>query len=262
VDSLRARGADLIKIHNALPREAFFAVMGEARKVGMPVAVHLPKQISSAEASDAGARTLEHIETLIESALFRPGATAKTWDEALAENTGDSGAALFATLVRNGTWFDPTLVAYRRGFALWGNDTRKIAIRRACFQKLTTLAGDLHRAGVRLVAGSDFTESSVGVRPGADLHEELALLVEAGLSPMEALQTATLNPATCIGALDSLGTIERGKRADLVLLDADPLENIDNTRTIRAVVIGGRLVEVAAQRARLMQPAAAGRAAR
>ena len=262
VDSLEAVGVDLIKVHNKLPRDAFFALMEQARKTGLPVAVHLPSGVTSAEASAAGARTLEHIETLIESALFRPGATAKTWEAALAENTGASGAALCSTLVANGTWYDPTLVAYRRGFALWGSDTRKLAIRRACFQKLQTLAGDLHRAGVRMVAGSDFTESSVGLRAGADLHEELALLVEAGLSPMEAIQAATLNPAKCLGREDSLGTIEKGKRADLVLLDCDPLDNIDNTRTIRSVVFGGRLVEVAALRTRLMQPAVAGRASR
>jgi imidazolonepropionase-like amidohydrolase len=257
VDSLKARGVDFIKVHNLLPRDAFFALLREARNVGLPVAVHLPKDISSAEASDSGARSLEHIETLIESALFRKDATAKTWDEAYA-----AGAALFATFVRNGTWYDPTLVAYYRGFALWGSDTRKLGIRRTAFLKLMTLAADMHRAGVRMLAGSDFTEGSVGIQPGADLHEELAFLVEAGLSPMEALQAATLNPATFLGARDSLGTIEPGKRADLVLLDASPLENINNTRTIRAVVIGGQLVEVAAQRARLMGPAAAEEAGR
>jgi imidazolonepropionase-like amidohydrolase len=77
---------------------------------------------------------------------------------------------------------------------------------------------------------------------GLTLHEELALLVEAGLTPMEALQTATRNPAEYLNKLDSLGTIEKGKLADLVLLDANPLEDIRNTRKIRAVIIGGKLV--------------------
>ena len=77
--------------------------------------------------------------------------------------------------------------------------------------------------------------------PGLSLHEELALLVEAGLTPLEALRTATVNPARVLGMADSLGTIEADKLADLVLLDANPLADIANTRRIRAVVANGRL---------------------
>ncbi len=97
----------------------------------------------------------------------------------------------------------------------------------------------LHEAGVVLLAATD-----VGIPmlvPGLSLHEELALLVEAGLTPLEALRTATLNPARVLGMADSLGTIEAGKLADLVLLDANPLVDIANTRRIRAVVADGRL---------------------
>lgn len=255
VDSLKTLGVDFIKVHNLLPREAFFALTEEARKQHLPVAVHLPKGISSAEASDAGAASLEHIETLIESALFRQGATAKTWDEALAENSGAAGAEVFRHFVQNGTRYVPTLVAYRRGFELWGADTTKIAKRRVAFLKLMNLAREMHRAGVEILAGSDFTEASVGIVPGADLHEELALLVEIGMSPMEAIQAATIGPARFLGREATQGTIAAGKRADLVLLDADPLDNINNTRTIDTVVIGGRVVPVAQRRRELAAPA-------
>jgi len=78
------------------------------------------------------------------------------------------------------------------------------------------------------------------VYPGFSLHDELALFVEAGLTPTEALQTATRNPAEFLGLSDSLGTVERGKFADLVLLEADPLEDIHNTQRINAVVVNGR----------------------
>ena len=97
----------------------------------------------------------------------------------------------------------------------------------------------LHEAGVVLLAATD-----VGIPmlvPGLSLHEELVLLVQAGLTPSEALQTATVNPARVLGMADSLGTIEVGKLADLVLLDANPLADIANSRRIRAVVAGGRL---------------------
>jgi imidazolonepropionase-like amidohydrolase len=77
--------------------------------------------------------------------------------------------------------------------------------------------------------------------PGLSLHRQLGRLVDAGLTPLEALQTATINPAHVLGMADSLGTIETGKLADLVVLDANPLEDIRNTQGIRAVVADGRL---------------------
>ncbi|HZU36102.1 MAG TPA: amidohydrolase family protein, partial [Gemmataceae bacterium] len=110
----------------------------------------------------------------------------------------------------------------------------------------------MHRAGVKFLAGTD-TES-LDVFPGISLHDELALLVEAGLTPMEALQAATSNPAQCLGRHD-LGTVEKGKLADLVLLDANPLEDIHNTKRIRAVVFGGRLLEQTELQARLKEVA-------
>jgi hypothetical protein len=97
----------------------------------------------------------------------------------------------------------------------------------------------LNEAGVTLLAATD-----VGVAlqvPGISLHRQLVRLTEAGLTPLDALQTATLNPARVLGLEDSLGTIEADKLADLVLLDANPLEDISNTQQIRAVVADGRL---------------------
>ena len=76
--------------------------------------------------------------------------------------------------------------------------------------------------------------------PGFSLHDELVLLVNAGLTPMEALQAATRNPVEFLGKLDSLGTIEKGKLADLILLDANPLEEISKTQRNNAVVVNGR----------------------
>lgn len=96
----------------------------------------------------------------------------------------------------------------------------------------------MQRAGVPFVAGTDAGGVSY-TYPGFSLHDELALLVQAGFTPMEALEAATRNPAKFLGLLDSIGTVEQGKIADLVLLEANPLEDIKNTRRIR-VVVGGR----------------------
>lgn len=103
---------------------------------------------------------------------------------------------------------------------------------------------EMRRAGVRLLAGTDAPLAYV--HPGISLHDELALLVRAGPTPMQALQSATREPAAYLGALDSLGTIHPGRVADLVLLDADPPADIRNTRRIHAVIANGRVVDRAA----------------
>jgi len=172
---------------------------------------------------------------------------------------------VFTRLVENGTWVCPTLIAhsdllsgseqdsandprlkyipltYRQ---LWENEVRvaggtgeaRANLEKVC-AKQRAIVGAMGDARVGLLAGTDtFT-------PGFDLQDELALFVEAGLSPLEALQTATLNPARFLGRLDSTGTIGRGKRADLVLLEANPLEDIRNTKRIAAVVVGGRIFD-------------------
>jgi imidazolonepropionase-like amidohydrolase len=102
-----------------------------------------------------------------------------------------------------------------------------------------TAVGALHAAGARILAGTDTFDAFV--LPGVSLHQELALLVDAGLSPLGALQAATKNAAEYRGTLDREGTIARGKRADLVLLDANPIADIANLRRIHAVVQSGRV---------------------
>jgi imidazolonepropionase-like amidohydrolase len=99
----------------------------------------------------------------------------------------------------------------------------------------------MHRAGVPMLAGSGAGLGNPHTFAGFSLHDELALLPEAGLPPIEALRAATVNPARFLNLTDSLGSIDRGMVADLVLLDANPLDDIRNTQRIRAVVVDGRL---------------------
>src|SRR5437763_592749 len=98
----------------------------------------------------------------------------------------------------------------------------------------------MHQAGVKFLAGTDVSNWNFMV-PGFSLHDELARFVEVGLSPLEALQTATINPVTYLGA-DDAGVIAAGKRADFLVLDADPLQDISNTRRIAAVALGGEVI--------------------
>ena len=187
--------------------------------------------------------------------------TVASFDAATAKS-------LFALFVKNGTWQCPTLVLLRAQIddplpaddprlkylskdmrAKWdaGYYRRFPPEPRAAMAKLTKLefdesmriVGEMYRAGVPILAGTDAMNPECFT--GFSIHDELALLVDAGLTPQAALQAATRNAARFMGQLDRRGTIEVGKIADMVLLDADPLADIHNSRSIRAVVLNGKL---------------------
>jgi len=208
------------------------------------------------------------------SAGIDPGVRAALRDlneKLLATYDASKATALFSRFVKNGTWQSPTLTVLRAMASLddakftsdprlkfmprslrdsWNpaNDPRlasktpdDYSLDRRTLRKQFQIVGAMHQAGVRLLAGTDVPNPFTF--PGFSLHDELALLVEAGLTPMEALQTATINPAEYFGQRASSGTVEKGKIADVVVLDANPLENIANTKRIAAVVVAGRLLD-------------------
>ena len=118
-------------------------------------------------------------------------------------------------------------------------DTDPLPVRRKFVEHGLGIVKRLHQAGVAVRAGTD-TPAGVDVVPGFSLHQELQRFVDAGFTTLEALQTATINPAKFLGKTADFGTVETGKIADLVLLDANPLDDIHNTRRISAVVANGR----------------------
>ena len=172
-------------------------------------------------------------------------------------------AALFKRFVDNGTWQTPTLFLERdRALHIPGNGLELESryglaskMRRpsrpftpensqrseAYYRRELQIVGAMYRAGVGILAGTDLPVGHA--IPGYGLHEELSLMVESGLPPLAALQTATLNPAKFFGLTDSLGTVEQGKVADLVVLGADPLADIENTNRIDAVIMRGSLMD-------------------
>jgi imidazolonepropionase-like amidohydrolase len=220
-----------------------------------------------------------------QEALFRaPGATmaqrissgkniirlnvrvVETFDEATAQS-------LFALFLKNRTWQCPTLTLLRAQIdnPLLANDPRLkylsrevrakwddgyyknvppgpraaiVQLSKLQYDESVKLVGLMYRAGIPLLAGTDTMNPQCF--PGFGIHDELALLVDAGLSPLAALQTATRNAAEFMGQLERRGTIEVGKTADLVLLDKDPLADIHNTTSIQAVVLSGKLYPRAA----------------
>jgi hypothetical protein len=271
VISLKGRGVNFIKVQDALPRDLYFAIADEAKRQRIPFAGHVPPSISAAEASNAGQRSIEHLGgrfygVLLSCSNSESELTAKVREivsnvmkslnegrepddsgifrasltKPLFESFNDRKAAtLFSMFLRNQTWQVPTLVAQPLRAAI--NERKDLSeddIRygKKLLQKQFDVVRAMQRAGVKIMAGTDFPPER------ARVYEELALLVEAGLTPMEALRSATHNSAAFVGKLDSLGTIERGKIADLVLLDANPLADISNVQKINAVVFGGKLI--------------------
>ena len=294
VQSLKMMGADFVKVYDGVPRDAYFAIADESKKVGLPFVGHLPGSVRVVQASNVGQRSLEHGAYLSGGSTYEEGAIkqetsgpnvmeeaqrtgnfslipediAKKGDELLDHLNSDRLAQLYKTFAKNGTYLAPTLVVQharvyvddisktpdprnryisKTELEAWKpeNDmfSKYRTPRYVAYQKrqyTETLKGIklAEQLGVQLLAGTDVV--APWTYPGFSLHDELGLLVEAGLKPLEALRTATINPAEFFGMKD-VGIIASGMKANLVLLDADPLENIANMKKISSVIMRGRL---------------------
>ena len=275
-------GADFIKVFSDVPAAHWHAILDAAKARGLPVAGHVPAGVPLLVAAAAGQRTDEHLmqafeacstieaqlldarrdldaEALVATRDAQEARALDAFDRVTCERVGKSLAATGQVQV-------PTLVLpYEESIRTRqppGDDPRWRYLRadeRVRWQRIlagTTSQDDalaerrwsvarqivtaFHRARVPMFAGTD--TPMPGVYPGFSLHEELALLVASGLTPREALRSGTLAPAEFLGIAATSGSVTVGKRADLVLLDADPSKDIRNTRRIHAVLLDGRLL--------------------
>ncbi|MBI4456643.1 MAG: amidohydrolase family protein [Acidobacteria bacterium] len=272
-DALKEKGADFVKVYDLLSRDEYAAIVDEAKKLRLPFVGHVPFAVSAAEASLDGQKSIEHLSGVLLACSADEAKLRKALVEEKEQPDGkavldsyseEKASALFASFAKNGTWQVPTLVntwirigAYTDDRSImdalkyipggyksqWNPRNFRSAEELAEYQrrldKYLEIVGKMRRAGVQFMTGTD-TLKAYNI-PGFSLQQELVLLAKAGLTPMEVLQAATSNPARFLG-LASLGTVERGKIADLVLLDANPLQDIGNTAKIAAVVVGGRFV--------------------
>ena len=279
VQQIKAAGIDFVKVYNRLPRKVYFAIADECKKQNISFAGHVPNRILLKEAADAGQRSIEHLtgsriifDQGISCSLFVEEITKELPDSIKAGSPAvpimeqilelcdkDKAFAIFRHMAEKNVWHCPTMVLYKR-FAtdssivvndprlkyispsekeLWKKETGP-RLRKKPSGKSQALAQVLQmkKAGIQFLAGTDFDNHYL--YPGFSLHDELGLFVDAGFSPLEALQTATINPAKFLGAIDSLGTIEKGKIADMILLDVNPLTDIRNTQRINAVFVNGK----------------------
>lgn len=271
VDSLIALGVDFIKVHSQLNAESYFAIARRARERGVVFAGHVPRVVGSAAASDSGQKSIEHMLAIPlpcdvrDSIALQPRFTVQG---AVGRCTTEDLAPLYAKFVRNGTYVTPTFTAMVE-VANW--PTRAVpgdtlarylpqavrdyvaqifpmpdsippnadSVGHALLAKRLQQAEAMRRAGVHVLTGTDAPLRNSP--PGFGLLEEMTLLARGGMSPMDVLKAATIEPARYLGMLDSAGTVAAGKVADLVLLDADPLADIRNVRRISAVVANGRV---------------------
>ncbi|MGC2401479.1 MAG: amidohydrolase family protein [Acidobacteriaceae bacterium] len=272
VDLLKRRGADFVKVQSGVPRDAYFAIAEEAKRVGIPFEGHVPDAVRAAEAVAAGQLTFEHLIGIFEASSpdedkyltgkKTVGMLLETYDPARE-------AKLIRLLAENHVWQCPTLY-WERGQWLvdaidytkdpdlayaghtwvteqWPKsqasilktlDTDPLPVREKFVNHELDIVRRLHEAGVPFLAGTD-TPAGVDVIPGISLHLELQRFVAAGFTPLEALQTTTLNPADFYNRRADFGTVQTGRIADLVLLQANPLDNIANTRKIAGVIADG-----------------------
>jgi imidazolonepropionase-like amidohydrolase len=292
VDMLKTRGADFVKVQSFVPRDAYFAIAEESKKVGIEFEGHVPDAVRASEAVSAGQRTFEHLIGIFEassrdedkylSGKKAPGMFLASYDPARE-------AALVGLLAKKQVWQCPTLF-WERGqwlvdvidysqdpdLAYAGHtwvtknwpalqksiaqtlDTDPLAVRETFVKHELDIVRKLHAANVPFLAGTD-TPAGVDVIPGISLHLELQRFVAAGFTPLEALQTASLNPAKFYNRLTDFGAIKTGRIADLVLLTANPLDNIANTLKIAGVIADGSYMsgeDLEQLRARLKQVAA------
>ena len=266
VDSVAALGADHIKVRNWPSPDISAAIMRRAGERGLPVVGHGNEPFPR-----IGVKTLEH-------GIWPPLQVSDAARDSLWRQLAANGVAMVPTI---DTWpirLDPpdTLIAKLGSGRIAGLDYVPRATRDQWRDQLLQLkqenpmdwtaiyrgemrnVAEMQRAGMTLLAGSDI--GAPLLVPGFSLHDELRLLVErAGLTPLQALQAATLSAARVMDLTDSLGSVEAGMLADLVILDANPLETIDNSRRIHAVVANGRLFTRADLDQMLAQAAAAAR---
>jgi imidazolonepropionase-like amidohydrolase len=254
-------GYDKIKVYSFLDKESYDAIISAARELRMDVIGHVPMSLSVEYVLEAGQKLIAHSEEVLKHAGGRYDAERIDY--------------FAARMAEKGVWLTPTLVTTRsilEFFAapdsvfsgaeapyfrhpmqldVWSFMTANLygpipaearnRIREGFERFQRPLTRAFHQKGGKLMAGSDTL--MIGLFPGFALHRELRELVDVGLTPYEALRTSTTSPFEYLGEADRAGTIEVGKRSDLLLLDENPLEDVSAASKIAGVLIRGRWIE-------------------
>jgi imidazolonepropionase-like amidohydrolase len=262
---------DFIKVYSSLSEECFMAIAKEAKKRNIPFAGHIPNKVSIYKAIDAGMASSEHLYGFLEGCLPQNyyENPPKSMEEFISRFPDSRFDSLCSVLAKSSMWLCPTLTVNRAmGYLndstftkdnriaylpnsvieVWNlkmNPYTKGQIdtfangRRERYLFELSLIGKMNEKGVKFIAGTDFPNPYVF--PGFSLHDELSLMVKGGMPIIDVLRTATINPAIFMNKKTDFGSVEVGKLASLVLLNKNPLENIENTKTIETVIVRGKV---------------------
>jgi len=268
VDRYHQAGFQQMKIYSSVKLDELKAVADEAHRLGMTVTGHVPNGLNAYQVIEAGQDQINHMHYIMD--IMRPplpenspAGTVPKADAALDFNSPEVQRTV-AFLKAHHTVIDPTLALFELLTASTAKPTasfepgvsrvapelaaqltdvgpprRDADVREKAFEKEVAAVGVLRRAGITVVAGTDQAV------PGFSLYREMELYVQAGFTPLEAIQAATIVPARVMGMDKELGTVEVGKRADLIVLDANPLDDIHNIRTVESVITNGRMYKCA-----------------
>ena len=263
-------GFQQIKIYSSVKPDNVKAICTDAHKVGMTVTGHIPIGMNAYEGVDDGMDMINHIHYISDLLLPKDFDWRKaTWPERFKvmsslDVNGEAGRKAVKFFAEHHTVIDPTMALMEMqnrpadvpaetlepGIARVAPELREQLVSggvppqfsaeaKKITQEQLQLIGALHRAGVPIVAGTDQAV------PGFSVYHEIELYVQAGFTPMEALQAATIVPARAMKVDGDSGSLEAGKRADLDVLDANPLDDIHNLRSVRSVVANGVLYDPA-----------------
>ena len=263
---------DALKVYNNIPRESYFALTSEAKRIGLDVVGHRPHAVSAVEAAQ-NQKSIEHARFILHESFsgskeLRESKAKGFWREdrraMLDKHDPKMANDIFEAMKANGTWYVPThltrrvdaygedpiilddpILKYLHPLMKWQwlEDVNKTIDKdpspearqtyRDFYEKGLELTGQAHSAGVKVLVGTDY------IVAGVTVHDELEQLVLAGLTPLNALRAATIYPAEYFGLQDNFGQIKKGMNADLILLNENPLENIKNSLAINSVIFNG-----------------------
>ena len=280
VDHQVFEGVDFIKVYSLLTREAYMAIAEKSKERNIPFAGHVPISVSIWDAVASGQQSIEHLDGILEgcttnekilSAPLKERFNIK-WTNSLLDSFEPAMLdSLTNYLAKSDTWLSPTLTVLRNtanlddpdllkdprlsfmpefirerwnpvnDFRFKNSKTEDFEVNRKKFELQLSLLKAFEKAGVKMIVGTDFPNPYC--YPGFSLHDEMQLMVNAGMTNATTLKSATYNPALFMKKQDEFGTIEVGKTASLVLLDGNPLENIGNTKRISSIFLRGRYLD-------------------
>jgi imidazolonepropionase-like amidohydrolase len=267
-DRYHAAGFQQMKIYSSVKLEEVKAVADEAHRLGMTVTGHVPNGLTAYQVINAGQDQINHLGYIAEIMHAPYPPDTKFEEKVKATVNIDLNSAEAQKAIRflkdHHTVLDPTMALFElfeattaKPPASFEPGINKIApelaqpltdvpppsgrsdLEQRAFDKEIEMLGALHKAGIPIVAGTDQAV------PGHSLHRELELYVQAGFTPMEAIQAATIVPARAMNLEKELGTVEKGKRADLILINGDPLADIHNSRNVEYVISNGTMYHTA-----------------